>query len=240
VDRYTRHQLKHDEFQDSVESLQIFVSEHLKAIILVGAAVIVIVLGALWLKSYYAQQEAAANNQLQTAIGTFNAYVGAPDPNNPMQPDQTFPTAQAKYQKALEEFGEIVTKYPRTKAAGYAEVHMGICQARMGNDAVAIKTLQGACEQSDKEIASLAQFALAGELLKTGKLDEAEKIYQELANHPTLMVPRSTALLAMASAYSSTEPGRAREIYTQIRNEFGSNDVIAEALKQQMASLPGK
>ncbi len=240
MDRYTRHQLKQDEFQDTIESLQIFVSEHLKAIILVSAAVIVIVGGALWIKSYYAHQEAAANNLLQAAIGTFNAQVGTPDPNNPVPPGQMFPTDKAKYEKALGEFGEIVKVYPKTKAAGYAEVHMGVCQARMGNDSVAIKTLQEAGRQSDKEIASLAQFALAGELLKTGKQDAALKIYQDLANHPTMTVPRTTALLAMANTYSVTDPSRAREIYIQIRKEAGTNEIVAEALKEQLSELPHK
>jgi tetratricopeptide (TPR) repeat protein len=238
VDRYTRHQLKQDEFQDTVESVQIFVSEHLKAIILIGAAVIIIVGGALWLKSYRAHQGAAANNLLQAAITTFNGYVGTPSQTSLVPADQMFPSAKAKYEKALAQFGEIVKLYPRTKAAGYAGVHMGICQARLGNEAVAIKALEAAGRQSDQEIASLAQFALAGELLRTGKLDEATKIYQKLADHPTTSVPRATALLAMADAYSATQPARAREIYTQIQKEYGSDATIAEVLKQQLASLP--
>lgn len=240
MDRYTRHQLKQDEFQDTVEAVQIFVSEHLKAIILSTVAAAVIVTGGLWLKSYYAHQEAAANAELQAAISTFNAPVGTPQPDNPMQPDQVYSSAKAKYQKALGEFGAIVKKHPRTKAAGYAEVHMGLCQARMGNDAVAIKTLRHAAQQSNKEIASLAKFSLAGELLKTGKLDEAAKIFQALANHPTLTVPRTTALMALAGAYSATQPERARQIYLQVRKEVGTNEVIADALKDQLADLPQK
>lgn len=240
MDRYTRHQLKQDEFQDTVETLQIFVSEHAKAIIVISAVAIAIVVGAFWIKSYFAQQEIAANTELQTAIGTFNAYVGTPEPNNPVQPEEMFPTDQAKYQKALAEFSEVVQKYPRTKAADYAMVHMGICQARLGNDAVAIKTLEEAGRKSDKEIASLAQYALAGELLKTGKTEEAARIYQNLADHPTLNVPRTTALMALANSYSSTQPDRAREIYIQIRKEAGTNQVIADALKEQLANLPGQ
>ncbi len=240
MDRYTRHQLKHDEFQDTVETVQIYVSEHLRQIIVVAAAVIIVVGGALWLKSYSAQQEAAANNQLQIAVGTFDAGVGTPDPNNPAQAGPMFPTSKAKYEMALQQFGQIAKLYPRTKAAAYAEVHMGICQARLGNDAVAIKTLREASQKSGKEVAALAQFALAGELLKTGKLDDATKIYQSLANHPTLTVPRATALLAMADAYRATQPNRARDIYIQIQKEFGSDEVIAEVLKQQIASLPAK
>lgn len=238
MDRYTRHRLKQDEFQDTVETVQIFVSEHLRQIIFIGAAVLVIVGGGFWLKSHYARQEAEANSQLQIAIGTFDASVGTPSATNPNPAGPMFPTAQAKYQKALGEFLEIVQRYPRTKAAGYAEVHAGLCEAGLGNDAGAEKTLRQAGQNSDKEIAALAKFALAGELLKTGKLAEATKIYQGLADQPTMTVPRATALLAMADAYRATQPGRAREIYNQIQKEFGSDSTIAEVLKQQIASLP--
>jgi tetratricopeptide (TPR) repeat protein len=240
VDRYTRRQLKQDEFQDTVETVQIFVSEHFRQIVFIGVAVLLVVGGAFWLKSHYARQEAEANSQLQAAIGTFDAYVGTPSATNPVQAGQMFPTAQGKYQKALGQFLEIVQRYPRTKAAGYAEVHAGLCEANLGNDAGAEKTLRQAGQNSDKEIAALAQFALAGELLKAGKLADAAKIYQGLADHPTLTVPRATALLAMADAYRATQPSRARETYNQIQKEFGSDNTIAEVLKQQIASLPSK
>ncbi|MCL5005746.1 MAG: tetratricopeptide repeat protein [Acidobacteria bacterium] len=240
MDRYTRRELKHDEFQDTVEAVQIFISEHLRQIILVVVAASIIIAGALWYRSYSASQEAAANNELQAAIGTFDAYVGSPEQNGMPPSGQVFLTAKAKYEQALKQFGEIVQRYPRTRAAGYAEVHMGICQARLGDTAVALKTLRQASRNSSKQIASLAQFALAGELLVTGKRDDAIKIYESLANHPTLTVPRATALLAMAAAYRTTQPNRARDIYDQIQKEFGSDEVIAQILTQQIATLPKK
>jgi hypothetical protein len=52
------------------------------------------------------------------------------------------------------------------------------------------------------------------------------------------MVPRATALLAMADAYRATQPKRARAIYQQVQKEFGSDTTIADVLKQQLASLP--
>jgi predicted negative regulator of RcsB-dependent stress response len=238
VDRYTRHQLKQDDFQEKMEALQVFAEEHLKEIIIICAAVI-IVAGAAWgIKTYYARQEAAANTELLTAITTFHAYVGSSQESSLMGAGESYPTASAKYQKALTQFSEVVKNYPHTKAAGYALVQMGVCQAQLGNNATAIKTLQGASTDSDKEIASQAKFALAGVLAKTGKTDDAGKILQALADHPTTMVPRATALLAMADAYRATQPKRAREIYQQVQKEFGSDAVIAEALKQQLATLP--
>ncbi len=221
-----------------MEALQVFAEEHLKQIIMVSVAALVVVGAVLWIKSYYAHQEAAANAELQNAITTFSAFVGTGQESSLAGPGPSYPTAKAKYQKALSQFAEVVKNYPRTRAAGYALVQMGICQSQLGNESVALKTLQRASKNSNKGIASQAQFALAGVLAKTGKTEEAAKIYQNLANHPTTSVPRATALLAMADAYRATQPKRAREIYEQIQKEFGSDTVIADVLKAQIASLP--
>ncbi len=238
MDRYTRHQLKQDDFQEKMEALQVLAEEHWKQIVIVSAAVI-IVAGAVWgIRAYYARQEAAANTELQAAVTTFHAYVGSSQEASLMGATEIYPTAGAKYQKALAEFSEVVKNYPHTKAAGYALVQMGVCQAQLGDETTAIKTLREASNDSDKEISSQAKFALAGVLAKTGKIDEAGKILQALADHPTTMVPRATALLAMADAYRATQPKRAREIYQQVQKEFGSDTVVAEAMKQQLATLP--
>ncbi len=238
MDRYTRHQLKHDDFQEKLEALQVIAEEHLKQIIMIGVALIVVAGAVWWIRNHNAHQEALANAGLQNAITTFHAYVGSGQESSLLGPGQSYPTAQAKYQEALTQFSEVVKNYPRTKAAGYALIQMGVCQSLLGNEATAIKTLQDAGKNSDQGIASKARFALAGVLAKTGKTDEAAKIYQNLADHPTTMVPRATALLAMADVYRATQPKRAREIYQQVQKEFGSDTVIADALKQQLATLP--
>lgn len=238
MDRYTRHQLKHDEFQEKMEVLQVFAEEHLKQIILVGMAAIVVAGAVWWIKDYYAQQESVANTELQAAITTFHAYVGSSQQASQMGATESFPTAKEKYQKSLAQFSKVVKNYPHTKAADYALIQMGISQSMLGNNKAAVKTLQDAVKGSDKEIASQARFALAGVLAKTGKTSEAVKIYQNLAAHPTTMVPRATALLAMADTYRVTQPKRAREIYEQVQKEYGSDAVIADSLKQQIATLP--
>ena len=238
MDRYTRHELKQDEFQETLDSLQVFVSEHLRQIVLIGAAVLIVAGIAIGLKTYYAHQEAAANAELQNALTTFNAYVSASPQNNLIPSEQTFSTAKAKYEKALSQFSAIASGYPRTKAAGYARIHEAICQAQLGNQAAAIQSLRQLSRNSDKAIASQAQFTLAGQLAETGKTAEAAKLYQDLADHPTTVVPRATALLALANTIRATEPNRAREIYSQMQTEFASDSMIVEGLKQQMASLP--
>jgi hypothetical protein len=63
-------------------------------------------------------------------------------------------------------------------------------------------------------------------------------MYQSLADHPSLTVPRATALLAEADAVRETQPAEARQIYARVEKEFGSDPSIAESVKQQMAGLP--
>ncbi len=184
------------------------------------------------------RQEAEAATQLGAALKTFRAYVGTPSPENPMPESETFPTAQGKYRKALEQFTAITRNFPRTKAAAIARYHQGVCQAQLGDHSAAIRSLQEASRASDRAIASLAQLALAGELAKSGKLDQARKLFQDLADHPTLTVPRATALLEMADAYRGTQPAQARQLYQQLEKQFGSDATLAQAIKQQLASLP--
>src|SRR5438445_12057951 len=92
----------------------------------------------------------------------------------------TFPTAQAKYRKAVEQVSKVARRFPHQKAASIARYHMGVCQAALGDHAAAIKTLEEASRTSDENIAALAKFALAGEYASAGKLADAEKLYQDL------------------------------------------------------------
>ena len=236
--RLTRHELKQDEFRTTFEQFERLVKERYKEILAVAGLAAVIVGSTLGLKIYSERQEGAANARLSAAIRTFRAYVG-PQPSGGLLSDaDTFPTAREKYKKALEQFTEITRKFPRTTAAAVARYHVGVCQAELGNQAEALKTLQEASRTSDREISSLAKFALANELAKIGKTQEAVKSYQNLADHPTLTVPKAAALLAMADAYRASQPARARQIYEQLQKDRNTDATLAQAIRQQIASLP--
>jgi len=202
---------------------------------------VVVVGAAVGLKYYLNQQEAGANIELASALQTFQAYVGNVAPQTLGAGSETFLNSAEKYQKARDQFNAIVLKYrmfPRPKAARIALYHVGICESLLGNSAAAIHVLQEAGRDSDRELAALAQFALAGELLKTGKKQEAMKIYQNLADHPSLAVPEVSAQLALADALKESQPAQARRLYDRIQKELGSDISIANAVKQQMADLP--
>jgi len=241
MDRLTRHELKQDDFRETLDQIEQYLKTHLKEILTVAALVIVVVGLAGGLKYYLDQQDANANLELASALRTFEAYVGTVNPDALGGESETFMSAADKYRRARDQFNAIILKYrmfPRPKAVGIARYHVGVCEALIGDSPAAIKTLQEASGDGDREIATLAQFALAGEFLKTGKKQEGLTIYQHLADHPSLAVPRASALLAMADSLKDSQPAQARKLYDQVQKEFGSDASIAEALRQQMAGLP--
>ncbi len=241
MDRLTRHELKQDEFKESLDQLEQYVTTHLKEIVTVAILAIVVVGSAVGMKYYLSQQEANANLDLAGALRTFQAYVGSFAPGSMPAGTESYPTTADRYKAALLKFNAIVAKYrlfPRPKAVGIALYHAGLCESLLGNTTVAINTLQEASRDGDRDIAALAQLALADEFLKTGKTQEADRIYQNLADHSTLTVPRATALMALADSMKSSQPARARQLYDQIRKEFGWEPAVAQILKEEMADLP--
>lgn len=240
MDRETRHQLKHDEFKDTLVGVEEYFKNHYKEVITTAIIVVAVVGLAGGLKYYNDRQGAAANADLGEALTTFRASVGQPSPgqNDPEAP--TFPTSQDKYKKALQQFNAILDKYkmlPRPKAVEIARYQAGVCHSLLGDQAGAIRNLTEASQGSDAEIAAMAKFALAGELANSGKTADAVKLYQELADHPTITVPKAGALLAMADAYRESQPAQARQIYERVGKEFASNSTVSQAVKQDLATL---
>jgi tetratricopeptide (TPR) repeat protein len=240
VDRQHRHELKHDEFKDSLVQIEEYFKKHYKEILNISIIVVAVMGLAVGLKFYTERQEAAANADLGEALATFRAYVGQPTPGQNAPTEATYTTAQEKYKKALQQFDAILDKYkmlPRPKAVAIARYQAGVCQSLLDDHAGAIQTLTEASQDHDVEIAAMAKFALAGELAKSGKTVEAAKLYQELADHPTMTVPEASALLALADVYRESQPAQARKIYERVEKEFASNSTVAQAVKQDIASL---
>lgn len=242
--RLSRHELKDDKFKSAFEEYEFFAKQHYREIALaVGMALVIVglVFGLRYLRD---REEAAANAQLGGALETFHAYVGAGAVGAIGAQALSFPTAQEKYTKALAEFSAMsdvkgwATVLPTQRAVRIARYHVGLCQAELGDEAGAIKTLTHSADDRDAEIASLARFALAGQLVKTGKTADAVKLYQNLEDHPTTSVPKATAELAQADALRITQPAEARRIYEYMQREYASDTTLAESVRQQLASLP--
>ncbi len=244
MSRLTRRELKQDKLQSAFEDYEAYIKQHYREILALVGITLALVAAALGLRAFTERVAEQANAQLGAALDTFSAYVGTAPPGALGPGMQSYPTAKDKYSKALEEFTAATQAtgfhklLPEPKAARIARYHVGLCQALLGQDSAAMRTLEQVGQDRDPDIASLARLALADELAKTGKLSEGAKIYQNLADHPTSTVSRTTALLALADAYRTTQPARAREIYDRLQKESAGDAALADVLKQERASLP--
>ena len=241
--RPTRHELKEDKLQTAYEEYKQFAKDHYREILaLIGFAlgIVAVVVG---LRFWLDQREANANAQLGEALDTFHAYVGASAPGTP---GQTFSTTQEKYSRALTQFSVMAnvkgfpSLLPEPKAVRIARYHVGLCQAALGDDGGAIKTLIQVAKDRDADIASMAKYSLAEEYAKTGQSAEAVKLLQNLSDHPTSTVPKATSELALAEVYRVGQPAQARLVYTRMAAEFAGDSMLADTVKQQLASLPPK
>ncbi len=242
--RLSRHELKEDKFRTAYEDYEHFAKTHYREIAEVVGMVFVIIGLVLGLRYLVNQREAAANAQLGEALETFHAYVGTAAPGTLGPQTQSFPTAHEKYAKALAQFSAmtnikgVLRLLPEQKAVRIARYHVGLCQAELGDPAGAIKTLTQAGADREPAIGSLARFALAGELVMTGKTADGVKIYQDLVDHPTATVPKATAQMALADALRGTQPAQARQLYERMQKEYATEPELAESIRQQLASLP--
>jgi hypothetical protein len=242
--KLSRRELKEDRLRSAFEDYEAFAKEHAREII-ASVVIFLVVIGAVFgVRMLVDNLQATANTKLAAALDTYHAYVGTASSELAVPGMQIFATDQEKYKKALAEFQAVAEVtgieklLPKVKAVRIARCYEGMCQAHLGQDAAAVKTLQESARDSDPDIASLAQMALAGEDVKTGKVADAIKIYQELSDHPTSTVPRSTALLALAGVYRASQPAQAREVYKRLISEYGTDSTLAAELKQQISSLP--
>ncbi|MGE5326589.1 MAG: hypothetical protein ACM3NO_06085, partial [Deltaproteobacteria bacterium] len=203
----SRRDLKEDRVRTAFEDYEAFAKEHYREIISYVVIAVVIAAAVFGVKYVVAQAEATANTKLGAALDTYHAYVGPSSPEIANTGVQSFPTEQEKYKKALAEFravGDVTgieRLLPRLKPMRLAQYYAALCSAQLGDEAGALKGLEESSHDSDASIASLAKFALAGEYVKTGKTQDAIKIYQELSEHPTATVPSVTARLALAGVY---------------------------------------
>lgn len=113
--------------------------------------------------------------------------------------DPVFSSQQERSQRAIEEFEKIAAKYGepyRTEARYFIATNELVTDRAKGEIA-----LQG-LSQGSGETALLAKFALAQAKEADGNLDEAARLYTEIAKAGSAIVTPETANLRLASVYA--------------------------------------
>jgi predicted negative regulator of RcsB-dependent stress response len=218
VDAHTRSTLKKDDvFIHGTQVGLDWIAEHrAKALRIVIAVLVVIVLAAVG-TIVYQQRSQAASNAFGSAASVYSTPIT--DPAQPAPPGlKTFATAADRAKAANPLFEDVAERYGSTAAGHNALYFAGVTAAEMGNAAGAEADFRKAGDLHDANVAALAHLALANLLTQHGQTAEAIKLYQDLINHPTATVPAAAAQLQLAQLYeANSKPAEANKIYALLK-----------------------
>jgi len=143
----------------------------------------------------------------------------------PAQPDfPSFASSKERATEAHKQFQSVVDQYPHTHSAEIAHYFLGRTSADLGDNAAAEREFKQVTSSGNKDVASLAQLALASVYRSTGRDKDAIEIFKKLADKPTNAVGKATAQLELAATYQADQqPLEAKRIYEQVQKENPSS-----------------
>jgi predicted negative regulator of RcsB-dependent stress response len=231
VARISRKELKKDEFRESFAHGAEAVSLHKQGFSIALTVAVIIAVGVLGWRYYSQRETAEASTLLADAMKTFDARVRTPE--TPTQPGEiTYPDDKDKYTDAAAKLGAIASHYGRTRPGQQALYFDALCQIHLNNNDVAERNLVSLADSGGPDLAALADYQLASIYASTGKTDQAVKLYQQLIAKPDVLVPKPIAMLALADAYSHSNPAEAVKELNQIKTEFPNSPAADEANKR--------
>ncbi len=218
MDKHTRKELKSDKFALEVQHSVEFVSGHRQQMIRWGApalALVLIVAGVFYYRNY---QHNARQEALHQAMRVQNSNVG------PSQSEYvvSFPTVESRKKAVLKAWGDLAAKYPGTEEGRIGEYFLGTNAADAGNLPDAEKHFKAAIDSGNGPYESLAKLALAQVYGGEGKVNEGAALLQSLIDHPTVLVSKDAATLALADLLRTTDVKRARKLVEPLRTSTRS------------------
>ncbi|MBI3670924.1 MAG: tetratricopeptide repeat protein [Acidobacteria bacterium] len=233
----SRKELKKDEIRDTLAhgAEAVFSHQRLAGIIL-GVALVVGLAVVGW-RFYTERQTVKAAAALGDGMKIFEARIRVP--GEPAEPNEvTYVDEKNKYEDAAKKFDGIARSYGRTRPGQIARYYAALSQLHLRRFDDAQKQLKELEDAGDPEFVALARFQLAGIYGQTGKGDEAVKLYRQLADKPTAMVPKPMVLLALGDQLRKSNPQEATTVYNQIKKDFPDSPVAEEAGKRLEALGP--
>jgi len=194
-------ELKHDRFRDTTmllaDRLADRVADRRRQILYVLIGLVVLAVGIYIFVRWRTKHADEARAAMGRAIAINIADIAQTPP--PGSRDPVFTTPQERSERAVQEFQKVAAKYGepyRTEARYFIATN-----ELLTNRLKAENDLQ-ALSQEGTEVGVLAKFALAQAKESDGNLDEAAKLYMQIASTKSNVVTAETANLRLASVYS--------------------------------------
>ena len=224
----SRKELKQDKIKETIEHGAEAVFSHGQFTGILVAVVLVIAIGYGGWRFYIDRQTGQASIALDAATKAYQGRIGAaPDPADPSEP--VYSDENARSQDALSKFNKVADMYPSTNPGKLARYYEALCLEDLERENQALEELKKISGSSDKELAAMAQYQMAIIYSRTGKTDDAAKLFRTLADKPSALVPRQLVLLELARVLRTSNPKEATSIYQQIKREFPDTPIADQA-----------
>jgi predicted negative regulator of RcsB-dependent stress response len=224
----SRKELKQDKIKETIEHGAEAVISHGQFTLIVVIAALVVALGYGGWRFYIDRQTVQASGEFDSAMKAYQGRVGAaPDPAEPSEP--VFANDTARAEAASLKFTNVADKYPSTNPGKLARYYSALCFEDLDRHNQALEELKKISGGRDKELAGMAQYQMAVIYSRTGKPDDAVKIFRAMADKPTAFVPRPLVLLELAGVLRKSNPQEAASIYQQIKKEYPTTAIAEEA-----------
>ena len=227
VARFRRKDLKRDRFVEEVTEGVGFVARHRNKFVAGGLSAVVAVVGGVGYWTYARQRGIDSTAALLKATALYGGVVSEEDfPGVP-----TFRTASERVDKVTRALDQVSLDFPGSAAAAGAAYYSGLLDRDEGNLIEARSHFEQAMRGKGREYPALARLALGQMLLDEGDAEAARQHFQAVAESPTRTVSRERAEIEVARTWMSSDPARAREILTAIRERnAAAGPLVAELL----------
>lgn len=231
VARITRKELKTDKFALEVEHTVDFFEEHRQEVMRYGAIALVVVLLAAGIYFYRSHQRGVREAALSQALQVLEAPIAPAPPGV-----RSFPTAQARDQEATKDLTQLAVQYSGTGQGTIAQYTLGAMAADAGRLGEAEKLFKEAADSGDKLYGSLAKMSLAQIYFSSNRVAQGEALLRSVMDHPTALVSKDEATIALARGIAKTKPIEARRLLDPLRSS--RNSAVSQVSIQLYTEIP--
>lgn len=233
--RTYRHRLKTNEVASvldrTVEMLTVYRDR-----VLAGVA-LVVVLGAI--VGGYVFVRARTQAAVGSLMGQASVIMGAPvePPPPPGQPSTpgSYPTEQAKYEAALQQYLEAADGYPNTSAGIAARYQAASLLARLGRPEEAAEQFQAVIDRTDdnsvyREMARLGKVSAQAQ---AASYDDAIATLEGMSAESGEDVPQDAVLMELGRVYLlAGRMPEARQTFRRLLDEYPASQFAPEAQRE--------
>jgi len=233
----TRKELKQDKIKETFEHGAEAVFSH-RTLTLIVLLVILAVVGTWSVRRIYIDRQTVhASAAFNEAMKVYAARIGPADPAQPGEP--AFADEASRSTAAQQKFAQVADKYPHNYYGRLSRYYSALCLEDGERLNQALEELKKIGDTGDPEITAISRYQTAVIYARTGKTNEAVKLYRTLAEQRSVLVPRPMVLLELANTLRTSNADEAVKVYEQVKTEF-PNSAVAEEADKGMSTISPK